>query len=1567
MCVTPSASNSFHSQLFASEHIFLVNSLTICGDIMGNGQSTPKGQHVQCTAGQPVLEYDGTGYSSISSGHYVSSRNLATLDALSTSSISHGDPDVTTKKTGKKLFKIKDKSSVKEKSVRDMFERESFDFNMDSPDFQKDFSLDVDFEETCATVSSPSVPEVTVDVLHADITQDSADGFSQPSISVDSVDVRFDNSSHNVSNITVNNYPHDVNVNEHDIYATVSKHTHDVNVNDQHHLAAVSKHHNDINVGEQHQYTVIRNHHDVKANNPSHDDILDNHHLEETNSDATLTQTDQHLENISTFTSDSGLHYPMIFRRSKKDPGSKQYNELVKELSTVLGKRANGARPHTIYDDSSVNELEQRIAQAKVDKHKSKSMDSLSNNVFSNKLLLSKLENHLISKNRSNQLINEERLARTENPGKSDISFHSNMFKQQDKSSTDSALLPESPSGRQQETLTYFNEIDKYFVPVPDKIVNISTNQNVNISTNQNVNISTNQNESNTKGSIVAVSGNKVTIKSNSVTTVSEIQSKLYDKSSSMTCDQTLPRDHSSNINSQQDRKNNNVYVNSVTPSFQADSMPYTSLHYTNSTYAGERSTSSHQHSSEHNNINHKSRDTAGYHSTQSGYYRNNSQDISPQTTSNVHISHYTPSSRHNRSFASRSNITSPPFHHTAYQHGNSSSRVTKIRIPGLLRNSSIMHSEPNLTQGISDQHNSSTADGNLNKFPSRPGPGLIPLHQNNSAVGNNNFYAETVPSGVRSQTTLGRTKSTSDLIRAVDTERTFNPNQSYDLIYFNEDDFTRSSYHSDNSSSGVSSPRSYGMRIIDSGGSTSSMDTYFKSAEGNSISLHANKSSITTSSARGTSVGMSTIVEQPGRSLNNNTAESASVAASSWSVFSLDQPLTGSFRAASTPETQKGSTRLYHSVDRRHQHRYHKNNRTNHRILVSRSDSSATSENSSSSHRSSSNAGDTLSNAQTNKSHVFIVVPPKTSKILIPDLIVDHNTTSLQHDVVLQNKLTASYVETNGSPFHQEISEGTLPTAHGEGLHRGEEDKPASFVIDARNLKGEPTVQVDGPNAIAKCSIDPQPDGQYRVTYIPVEVGLFDVYVRWNGKEIPGSPFHPKVVDSRKVKVIGGWHHYMDGQERIHLVVGEEKKIPFDTSEAGPGHMRAEVKSPSAFIPVEVDDEHKGKSVVKFVPKEEGIHHIHLYWSDHPLVNSPYVGFAVITAADPSKVWLSGQGLKEAVIREEAEFFIDGSQAGPGEPEIELTGVRAEIQVFKTPLGGGKYRCTYIPVIPGAYLLNISWNGRQLRGAPYKVNVIGASYPNRVVVNGEGLKGGLFGDSLDFKIDTRKAGPGELTAYCMGPSKVAYCELSDHHDGTYHLVVRPQEVGKHVLQIKYGGENVQGSPFAFKVSAQPDASKVRVSGPGVEHGILANFQSQFIVETKGAGAGQLTVRIRGPKGAFQVEMYRESQKDRTILCRYYPSVTGLYIINVRWSGVDVPGSPFHVQILDTQQELEQVLHDQSFSGSSHHHLGSHPSNSFHNTSLNSSSQLRYAGPHSGQQHNMSRSSGYYHQWREEL
>ncbi len=73
---------------------------------------------------------------------------------------------------------------------------------------------------------------------------------------------------------------------------------------------------------------------------------------------------------------------------------------------------------------------------------------------------------------------------------------------------------------------------------------------------------------------------------------------------------------------------------------------------------------------------------------------------------------------------------------------------------------------------------------------------------------------------------------------------------------------------------------------------------------------------------------------------------------------------------------------------------------------------------------------------------------------------------------------------------------------------------------------------------------------------------------------------------------------------------------------------------------------------------------------------------------------------------------------------------------------------------------------------------------------------------------------------------------------------------------INRAGVNVPGSPFILRVSGAPDPSKVRVYGPGIEHGVLAMFQSRFICDTRGAGAGQLTVRVRGPKGTFATRAF---------------------------------------------------------------------------------------------------------------
>lgn len=85
-------------------------------------------------------------------------------------------------------------------------------------------------------------------------------------------------------------------------------------------------------------------------------------------------------------------------------------------------------------------------------------------------------------------------------------------------------------------------------------------------------------------------------------------------------------------------------------------------------------------------------------------------------------------------------------------------------------------------------------------------------------------------------------------------------------------------------------------------------------------------------------------------------------------------------------------------------------------------------------------------------------------------------------------------------------------------------------------------------------------------------------------------------------------------------------------------------------------------------------------------------------------QIILSGRGLKEARVNEEAEFIIDAKYAGPGAPIVHMKGTRSEQPVEIQSIMDRRYRCSYTPRVPGAYLLTIWWSERQLRGSPFKV-----------------------------------------------------------------------------------------------------------------------------------------------------------------------------------------------------------------------------------------------------------------------
>ncbi|XP_043676744.1 filamin-A isoform X1 [Vespula pensylvanica] len=505
------------------------------------------------------------------------------------------------------------------------------------------------------------------------------------------------------------------------------------------------------------------------------------------------------------------------------------------------------------------------------------------------------------------------------------------------------------------------------------------------------------------------------------------------------------------------------------------------------------------------------------------------------------------------------------------------------------------------------------------------------------------------------------------------------------------------------------------------------------------------------------------------------------------------------------------------------------------------------------------------------------------------------------------------------GSPVACTVDAAGQARAKGEGLLSGHVGKSAHFIVTG--TRSPPAVQVDGPDSVSKATVEAGVNpGTWNVSYIPTEVGVFDIRVVSAGQQLPGSPWHPKIIDTRNLRVIGGWTAVCDDIGRLKL--HPSNKISFDTAEAGPGELTGNIGDhPLTF---EMTSSNRLKLVPPHLPSGE--HRLEIFFNGVPFPGAPklsYVQDLEPPVQDTSRVLLRGRGLTSAKCGEEVSFIIDGSQAGNGTPKVQLFSPTSELNVMLQHLGDSVYRASYIPQTPDPLLMTVSWNGRQLKGCPLQINVTSAADASRVICSGDGLKHGIVGQEIRSFIDTRRAGPGELTAHCVGQHKVAYCELYDHGDATFTLNVKPQEAGRHALTIKYAGEHVPGSPFTLRVSGAPDASKVRVYGPGIEHGVLATFQSRFICDTRGAGAGQLTVRVRGPKGAFRVEMQRETQKDRIILCRYDPTEPGDYRVEVRWAGVLVPGSPFPVKIVDTQDELLMLTQGGDNYSTGHHTITS--------------------------------------------
>ncbi|KAA0707536.1 Filamin-B [Triplophysa tibetana] len=488
------------------------------------------------------------------------------------------------------------------------------------------------------------------------------------------------------------------------------------------------------------------------------------------------------------------------------------------------------------------------------------------------------------------------------------------------------------------------------------------------------------------------------------------------------------------------------------------------------------------------------------------------------------------------------------------------------------------------------------------------------------------------------------------------------------------------------------------------------------------------------------------------------------------------------------------------------------------------------------------------------------------------------------------------------GSPFTVEAMLPPDPSkvkAFGPGLKGGLVGKPAEFAIDTKGAgTGGLGLTVEGPTE-AKIECSDNGDGTCSVSYLPTEPGEYLVNILFEDVHIPGSPFHAEVqypFDPTKVEASGS------GLKRGK--VGEISVVNVDCSKAGPGQLTMDAESDSgAKAKAEVLDNKDGTYTVTYVPLTAGMFTLLLKYGGKTAPGFP-AKVTVDAAVDTSKVKVSGPGVTgEGVFREATTTFsVDAralNRAGGKHIKAQVKSPSGDdIDCVISDNGDGTYSVEYTPFENGVHSVAVLYDDTPVPKSPFQVEVGEGCDPSRVQAKGPGLEAALTDKPNKFSIITRGAGIGGLGITVEGPSE-SKMSCKDNKDGSCNVEYTPYVAGLYDVNITYGGQHIPGSPFKVPVEDVVDASKVKISGPGVGSGVRAKIPQSFTVDCSKAGVAPLSVAVTGPKGLAEPVDIKDNG-DGTHTVAYTPSVEGPYSVAVKYAEEDVSRSPFKFRVQPT-------------------------------------------------------------------